>query len=48
MTLSVSVVTMVRPLVTVLEKGKCNNSVQTEHLTGYPTVAAIGAGISSG
>ena len=49
MTLSVSMATMVRPPVTVLEKGRCNSSLQmTEHLTVYPTVTAIGAGIFAG
>jgi len=48
-TLSVSVVTIAMPPVTVLEKGQCDDSVQmTEHLTGYLTVIAIGAGIFAG
>jgi len=40
---------MLRPPVTVPEKGRGNGSVQmTEHLTEYPTITAIRAGISPG
>jgi len=48
-TLSVPVVTMAMPLVTVLEKGQCNSSVQmTEHRTGYLAAMTVGVGISPG